>query len=1133
MPIEQGKTIGNYAIENIVGHGGMATVYKARHIETDQVAALKTLTRIARVPASGLRREIQILPLLNHPGIVKVFDVGEENGIPWIAMELLSGKSLRNSFNEIESLAEFLHLVRQVCRSLSYLHGNGLIHMDIKPDNIFITDPGFPVLMDFGLIHRFAGKKGREILDAGQIEFGTWEYMAPEILLGELPDARADLYSLGCIMYEFIFGHVPFEGDSVQDLQMLHRTRVPKQPISVMPSIPVPLNNLILRLLALHPSGRPGYAELVEHLLSDFSDPSSERRVFPVFKRPHLFRSPFIARKPELEQFDAALASMKAGLGGCILLAGESGIGKTRILMEMGRVARQAGFPVLLGECQETTISIQRNQTESGAFQGFQRPVETLIDNIREYGLDEWIGSFGEYGRVLADQFHSLAEILPILQQPKPVELSPQAARDRLFHALQLFLIQSVNRTPIVILIDDVHWADELTMQFILYLLRSRRLSNHPLLLVVAFRMEEIKEPIRQMLNYPESRLMRLTAFDKEQVAAMVVHMLAMSNPSSALLNLIYNQSEGNPFFLTEVLKTAVDEGFIYLDSKTGWQLKHTAEDSEPESYYLSMPSSLHDILKKRLKQIQEPAASILAVLAVLGRESSREYLATVIHIPESRLQQGLQELLFQMIIDETDRGTFRFVHEEFRWSAYRRLPSALRLKIHRKAAAVLERMSPKDRMMWFAEMALHCEKSGQIDKALNYYLSAGRQAIRRFVFELAATLYSRYLELAPDTLSDTVQVRLELARDVLMISGQLKRALTELNTVVKECRRKGYEHSLASALRCQANIYWQQGNSERGWSYAHEASKMYDALQSESLQTGLLIDMACAASDAGDFVRAQTLFERCRTILEQTRDNLRLGRLLTDFAALRIRRGQPDKGILLLQAAQKHIESFNDKITEARIHMQLGIAGIKTRDFTVASNNLQTAIEMYRAMGFRRGEALSLFHLSEFFRHEYSYEDAWEFSMEARQIFSDIGDKIGVTRARFQQARILMDSGKSDQVLQELEHCRFQFSSLDDEYHVGLTAMAIAEVLAENPKSMGDVLTSLQEAEAIFRKNGNIVELINCLCLQGVLGSNADDAVDAAAVYDQVVTLVTKNNISSDCLLDREIDKLRQIIAR
>ncbi|HPQ40912.1 MAG TPA: protein kinase, partial [bacterium] len=881
MHSEHGKTIGDYVVEAVVGHGGMATVYRARNRETQQLVALKTLTRAARIPATGLRREIQVLPLLNHPGVVKVFDVGEENGIPWIAMELLSGQTLRSGFSDMEDLAQFLHIMRQVCRSLSYLHGNGLIHMDIKPDNIFITEQGFPVLMDFGLIHRFAGKMGRESLDSGQIEFGTWEYMAPEILLGELPDARADLYSVGCILYEFIFGHVPFEGHTVQELLMLHRTRVPRQPIAAIPSIPVALNNLILRLLALHPSGRPGYAELVAHLLADFSDASADTRTFPELRRPHLFRSPFIARERELGQFDAALANLKAGMGGCVLLAGESGIGKTRILMEMGRIARQAGFPVLLGECQETAIPIHRNQTGASAFQGFQRPVETLVDNIREYGLEEWIHLFGEHGRVLAEQFQAMAQILPILQQPEPVELSPRAARDRLFHALQLFLLQSAQRTPLIILIDDIHWADELTVGFVHHLLRSRLLKQHPLLIVVAFRLEETREPLRELMGYPESRLIKLSAFDKEQVETMMVNMLAMTNPSSALLDLIYRHSEGNPFFLTEVLKTAVAEGFITLDPRGGWLLKHLPGETDTKSLDLSLPGSLHDVLKHRLKTIEPPASNVLAVLAVLGRESSHEYLKNVIQLPGAQLQRGLQELLFQMIIDETDRGTYRFVHEELRWSAYRRLPSEIRLDIHMNAARILERMTPPDRMMWFAEMALHCEKSRQIEKALDYYLSAGRQAIQRYVFELAAELFTRYLELAPDTLSEKVQVRLELARDVLVISGRLKRARDELNRVIAESHRKGYAHTLAAALRCLANIHWQQGDAERGWNTAQAAADAYDALQSESQHTGLLIDMACAASDAGDFIRAQTLFERCRSILEETRDNLRLGRLL------------------------------------------------------------------------------------------------------------------------------------------------------------------------------------------------------------------------------------------------------------
>jgi len=229
----------------------------------------------------------------------------------------------------------------------------------------------------------------------------------------------------------------------------------------------------------------------------------------------------------------------------------------------------------------------------------------------------------------------------------------------------------------------------------------------------------------------------------------------------------------------------------------------------------------------------------------------------------------------------------------------------------------------------------------------------------------------------------------------------------------------------------------------------------------------------------------------------------------------------------------------------ETLIFILLGIAGIRTRNFTLASEHLELAIQTYRKMGYRRGEALGLFYLSEFFLLNGSIKDALEFSLESQVIYTEIGDKVGETRSFFQQARILLKSGSAGNVLQELERCRFQFSALDDEYQVGLTFMSMAEAFALSEKSTDAILSVLQEAEGIFRKHGNIVELIRCLCLQGNLGTHKEVQANSCRnrgqvtnnkhlssntdILDQVTGLISKYNITCDCLFDEEIDKLRR----
>ncbi|MBN1295260.1 protein kinase [bacterium] len=1117
----------------------MAIVYKGRHTQTGDLVAVKTLTRISRIHAAGLRREIQILTHIKHPGIVRVFDVGDMGGIPWIAMELLRGDTLRQTMAQIESLESFLHIIRQICRSLAYLHSNGIVHMDVKPDNIFLTDQGFPVLMDFGVIHRFAGKKGRETLDSGQFEFGTWEYMAPEILHGDLPDARADLYSIGCILYEFITGRVPFQGDSIDELLTLQATQVLELPNFTDKPLSAKLTALIIRLLALNPFDQPGYADLVAHQLADLGDTLRIDRDSSAFvSRPHLYRSRFIGREDEITLFDSKLALLRAGYGGCLFIAGEGGIGKTRTLMEMGRFAKKAGFAVLLGECQESMLSLQRDRTEVPALQGFQRPVETLVDNIREHKVDDRIDCVGEHARILADYFESLTHVLTVMKWPEPVLLSHDAGCERLFFALKTFFFESARIFPLIIMIDDLHRADELTIDFISYLLRTESLSRVQIFLIAAFRLEETTEKLRHLLRQPDVSVLRLAPFEQGQVDEMISNMLAIKTASSEFFDLLFEKSEGNPFFLSEILKTAVDEGILQLHQGTGWRLVQEPGNALKLSSRLSLPGSLHDVLKLRLSGIEEPASSVLDVLAVLGREVSPSLLARVIQIEESEWRIGLQELIFQMVIDETSRGTFRFVHEEFRWTAYRRLPAQKRNAIHKRAAEELERLPGHNRMMWFAEMALHLEKSHQMAKSKQYYLSAGRQAVQRYALDLATRLYLKYLESESENDSEQLHVRIEFAQDILMINGRLDQALKILRPVIIASKKKGFNHIYADSLRSAANIYWQRGEYSRGWVLAQEALDIYKHLKAESTVMALLQDMANAASESGDFLRAQVYFDRCRSNLGKLGNADKQGRLLADLGALVVRMGQSQKGISLLLEAEETVKKNGgddgDRLVLAQINLQLGIAATRTGSVDMAGERLEQAIRLYQSVGYRRGEAAGLSQLAELFLCEGAYDDASEFSREAWIIYKDTGNRSGCANADYQFARILIKKKRFQEALRTLEKCRFQFSELDDEFSIGLLFVAMGQALFESDCPIDVVMRHFEDAEAIFRKRGNVIELIHCLCLEGLYGFHSglsQGKTWISEIYDEIIRLLKKNNLTPDCLLDQEIDKLRLLL--
>ncbi|MEY4513536.1 MAG: hypothetical protein RLZZ450_5658, partial [Pseudomonadota bacterium] len=290
---------GEYELLSALGVGGMGVVYRARHGGTGREVALKTVACQNGVAVEALYREVQALSRLSHPGIIRIVDHGIADGLPWYAMELLRGMTLREHLDiwferDAESSLptspagrgssreprtvvgpqpthvqrrELLRIARQLCDALTMLHGAGLVHGDLNPGNIFIQDDGQPVLFDFGLASQFRREDGRAPLEAaGQVR-GTFDYMAPEQVLGAPLDARADLYGLGCTLFEGLTGQRLFSDPSPSNVLSRHLSDTPRRPSSLVSELDPQLDELVLGLLAKSPAHRIGYAEDVADAL--------------------------------------------------------------------------------------------------------------------------------------------------------------------------------------------------------------------------------------------------------------------------------------------------------------------------------------------------------------------------------------------------------------------------------------------------------------------------------------------------------------------------------------------------------------------------------------------------------------------------------------------------------------------------------------------------------------------------------------------------------------------------------------------------------------------------------------------------------------------------------------------------
>ena len=242
---------GRYQIEEIVGVGGMAVVYRARDTILGRDVALKVLKKeFAEDPDIRKRFSIEsrAVAKLSHHNIVSVFDVGSEDGTDYIVMELIEGITLKQYLQRKGHLSweETIFFAEQVARALMHAHSRGIIHQDVKPQNVIILRDGTAKLTDFGIASFAAAQETRVVQEA----IGSVHYISPEQAKGSKIDYRTDLYSLGVMMYEMLTGKLPFEGETALQIVMQHINEVPIIPSAFVPGIPKGMDDIVMHAMS-------------------------------------------------------------------------------------------------------------------------------------------------------------------------------------------------------------------------------------------------------------------------------------------------------------------------------------------------------------------------------------------------------------------------------------------------------------------------------------------------------------------------------------------------------------------------------------------------------------------------------------------------------------------------------------------------------------------------------------------------------------------------------------------------------------------------------------------------------------------------------------------------------------------
>ncbi len=736
------QSIGPYRVLAVLGQGGMGVVYRGEHRDTGEAVALKTVRVPSESLLSSIRREIHALRRLHHPGVVRIAAEGVWQGLPWYAMELLSGQTLRDFLDARPPLLATLTLLRRLCAPLAFLHGNGLVHRDLKPENVFLRPDGGPVLVDFGIAAQAGG--AREVLQVGGRVEGSEAYMAPEQIHGDFVDARTDLYALGCILYEAVTGRPPFLASrSAGGVLHQHLRRQPLAPSKVVEGLPPELDVLVSRLLAKRPQERLGYAEDVAAALAALGAGTEEQDT--PRPAPYLYRPDFAGRGAVLGRLVQALEEASGGHGGCAFIGGESGVGKTRLAMELATEATHRRLAVVTGECLPLGVGAG-SEVHAAPLHPFRPLLLAVADRCREHGTAETDRLLGLRGKVLAVYEPTLAQLPGQDAQPEPPPLPPQQARARVLSSLRDTLLALARAQPLLLVLDDLQWADELSLS-VLQELTPESLQAHGVLLVGTYRLDEVGSTLRRLVQAPGGVSLELERLEAPSIRDMVRGMLALREAPEAFLDTLVTHASGNPFFIAEYLRAAIGEGLLARAPTGEWRLE--VPGPQAGALVLPLPRSIAELIERRLGELGEDGRALVQLAAVLGREFDGELLSGAAALGDEATLEALEELRLRQVREVAGGGRLRFVHDTLREVAYGRIAAERRGALHHRAAEAVELRHAAELPRHAATLAHHWSQAGVHGRASRFFALAGDQARAAYANGEALTFYEAALHQA------------------------------------------------------------------------------------------------------------------------------------------------------------------------------------------------------------------------------------------------------------------------------------------------------------------------------------------------------------------------------------------------
>lgn len=969
-----------YRLIQKLGAGGMGSVYKTRDRLTGQYVALKVVG-IPLDPSTDynlmLAQEFQILASMRHPHVISVLDYGfDKQQQPFFTMDLLENAQTILEAGETCPVIDKIRYIVQILQALHYLHRRHIIHQDIKPANVLVSDDQVKVL-DFGLAsHRSQDSD----VDLGQVR-GTPMYMAPEVFQGAPAHEASDLYSVGIIAYELLADRHPFNTQTFGRLL----TETLSKPPDLQPFEEIEthkgvynLSAIIGKLLTKTPEDRYSDASEVIHDLSCALD-----EIFPletIFTRESFLQtSPLVGRETEQARLQQNLQDAIAGNGKALFITGEGGVGKSRLLKEL-RIQALVN----------NTIVVRGQATQHGQpYQIWLNPLRRLVLEVELSDTDASI----------------LKTILPDIEQlierviPAPVGLTPEESQKRLLDAVLSVIHRQTQ--PIVMILEDLHLMGGESLAILSKLIET--IEDFAVLMVGSYRSDTPSE-ISKVVG---DNLLELKRLSHDAIQKLTVNILGEAGNQEHILKYLERETEGNVFFLTEIVRAlAEDAGQL---SRIGQM------EILPENLFTG---GVQQIIQGRLDRVPRQYYPALQLAAVLGRQIDLTVLKSA--APNTDLSHWLTACVNAAVIEPHDQQ-WRFTHEKLREGVNITASESQLQQIHRQAALALEVIYP-NHQGYAAALTNHWQHAGDHEKELHYAMIAAEHAYQIGADQEGIHFFNRVLALLPAEVDP--QQRLAFQRNIVELQtriGQLDAAQTGIEQILTQIKSDEPNSFYVKVLYTHGSVLLSRGQPRQAIEQFQKSLECAKNIGDSAQNAAILISLGDVSLNLGEYSQAKTYYIEGLAASWENAQVTHEAKAHNALGRIEAIEGSFETAVNCFNQALKLWRQLGNKSGTAQLLMNLGNIAAMQGDFDQALIQFKEGLTLFREVNSLPGIASCVNNLGMIAFMQQNYPLAYSQFIEGLSLFERIGDQFNVANAH-------TNLGHATYALNKVDHAMMHF---------------------------------------------------------------------------------------------------------